>query len=356
MRCHQIVMTLILPVVLVSVIGCSDKGEKSTNSEQPKVTLSVTGGSGIEGQTVPFTVALSGSTTADVTFSYTTQAGTASAPDFTAASGVGKIVAGKTSTTIEVATIDDAAIETAESFDLILSNASVAFTSNDSSATGQIIDNDAAPVVQVSNVTINEGDTAKFVVSLSKTVASSVIFGYHTQVGTAAAVSDFSATSGVDSIPTGQTQVTVSVPTVDDGTDEMDEQFSLLLDSASVDMIDSVGVATIVDNDGPVLTVDYSTQVKPILDAKGCAQPSCHGGGAGGFTLNSTNYNDVVNVIANGHNVVVPFDANNSPLYTKTTANPPFGARMPAIGDTLTMVQQNLIRDWINEGANASAP
>jgi hypothetical protein len=49
--------------------------------------------------------------------------------------------------------------------------------------------------------------------------------------------------------------------------------------------------------------------------------------------------------------VIQPGSAASSTLYTKTTSSPPFPGQMPPGPTKLTLTQQNLIRDWINQGA-----
>ena len=48
---------------------------------------------------------------------------------------------------------------------------------------------------------------------------------------------------------------------------------------------------------------------------------------------------------------VIAGDGENSNLYRKVTNSPTFGSRMPVNGDTLTTAQQQLIKDWIDQGA-----
>jgi len=68
-------------------------------------------------------------------------------------------------------------------------------------------------------------------------------------------------------------------------------------------------------------------------------------------------YDVVINAtgLFTGGKVIVPGSASTSTLYISTTATASGGtpySRMPDLGlDTLTTVQQNLLRDWINQGA-----
>jgi hypothetical protein len=101
--------------------------------------------------------------------------------------------------------------------------------------------------------------------------------------------------------------------------------------------------------------VSYTSDVQPIFDA-GCVNRGCHPGGGAPFSLQSTvSYMNLVNVAASNPNCgatlrVTPFDADASVLYRRISGMPPC-ARMPLVGDTLSLADQNTIRDWINEGA-----
>jgi hypothetical protein len=216
------------------------------------------------------------------------------------------------------------------------------------------------PKLTVSDQAVAEGNTCLFSVALDKAAPSRVIFDYTTEDLTATSGVDYTAVSGTDTITTGQQNVTVLVPTIDDGTDEPDMTFQLVLSAISgATVSDSVAVGTIIDNDAQV---SYSAQVQPLLRTS-CAKASCHASSpAGGSLVLGVNadYNTVIN--ATGTNtallpgsqdgkVVQPGSSATSTLYTKTTSNPPFGNRMPYQAVPLTVTQQNLIRDWIDQGA-----
>lgn len=101
-------------------------------------------------------------------------------------------------------------------------------------------------------------------------------------------------------------------------------------------------------------TVSFAQDVGPILTAN-CAVASCHGTGysQNGMTLGDATYAEVMAASGNGTGgpIVVAGNSAQSTLYTKTTANPPFGVRMPAGRTPLTADQQQAIADWIDQGA-----
>ena len=77
----------------------------------------------------------------------------------------------------------------------------------------------------------------------------------------------------------------------------------------------------------------------------------CHGDGAGGLTFNSTHASITSATTTEGNLVIVPFSANSSLIYIIISPTYIGLNRMPRFSDTLTTIQQNLIRDWIDEGA-----
>jgi PKD repeat protein len=104
--------------------------------------------------------------------------------------------------------------------------------------------------------------------------------------------------------------------------------------------------------------VDYMTQIQPIWNAQ-CA--GCHavGGGSAGLVLGgSSSRLNIVNVPSTqvgGLMLVLPGDASQSYLFQKINqTQPQVGIRMRP-GSAMSLAQQALVRDWINQGALASA-
>lgn len=100
--------------------------------------------------------------------------------------------------------------------------------------------------------------------------------------------------------------------------------------------------------------VSYASDVQPIID-NWCAVPGCHGSGSssGGFSMGAgAPYSTVRNAVGFNGAIIVAGDAASSNLYLKTTPTPPFGGRMPSGGPFLSTEQQDLIRYWIDQGAN----
>ncbi len=114
----------------------------------------------------------------------------------------------------------------------------------------------------IADVSIWEGDAgstaAVFTVTLSPTSTQTVTVSVTTADGTAEAGSDYTAVSQTLTFNPGQATRLVSVDILGDTDDESDESFSVLLSSpVNADLLDGVGLGTIVDDDGlPGLTIN----------------------------------------------------------------------------------------------------
>jgi aryl-phospho-beta-D-glucosidase BglC (GH1 family) len=104
-----------------------------------------------------------------------------------------------------------------------------------------------APIqFELSNVAATAA--AKFTVSLSAPSGQTVTVRYATTNGTAAAASDYTASSGTLTFLPGETQKVVSVAVLGDSLVEGSETFSVLLsNAANGTLADATGVGTIVD-------------------------------------------------------------------------------------------------------------
>lgn len=105
--------------------------------------------------------------------------------------------------------------------------------------------------------------------------------------------------------------------------------------------------------------VDYETQIQPIWNnaCTGCHTPL---GGSASLTLGpGVSYAALVNIASTqvpGLNLVEPGNAGLSYLFEKVNAHQPqVGVRMRP-GTPMSLAEQALIRDWINQGALPSAP
>jgi urease beta subunit len=204
-----------------------------------------------------FTISLSVAAGSDVTVHYATVADSASASDFTAASGDVTIPAGQTSVTVSIAVTGDRVIEDTEYFFVTLSSPTNAFI-GDGQGTGAIVDNE--PRISISDVSKNEGNgngknanTAfVFTVTLSNAYDQAIIINFATADGTAkVSNSDYIATAGSITFAPGETSKTITVQVRGDKTKEPDEYFVLDLSDASTNafLLDNQATGWINDDD-----------------------------------------------------------------------------------------------------------
>jgi len=192
-------------------------------------------------------------------------------------------------------------------------------------------------------------------VTLDHYTTRQVTFAFATQSDSAKAGNDFVAVSGSDTITAGQISATILVSTIDDSEVESDETFFMVLTAVSgAEVARALATCTISDND--VADVSFAAQVRPLLKTSCAKLGTCHGGsfpGGGMFLDTNATYTNVISATGNltGGPVVVGHSSATSTLYTKTTDSPPFGSRMPQGAAPLSLSQQALIRDWIDQGA-----
>ncbi|MCY3667679.1 MAG: putative Ig domain-containing protein [Gemmatimonadetes bacterium] len=231
-------------------------------------SVSVEDARGVEGSPVVFPVTLSAASTQTVEVTYATTPVTAtSGTDFTAiASGVLTFATGEMSKTVSVGTIDDSVDEQDETFTLVLLNASAGVTLATATATGTIEDNDDPLSLSVDAASGVEGSPVVFTVTLSRAVSTETVeVAYATTPVTATLGTDFTAASGVLTFATGEMSKMVSVGTIDDSVDELNETFTLVLlnASAGVTLATPTATGTITDNDGsPSLSVATASGVE----------------------------------------------------------------------------------------------
>jgi hypothetical protein len=210
-----------------------------------------------------FTVTLSGAPVfTPVTVAYTTADGTATSPgDYTATSGTVTFNAGETTKPVNVPIVNDTLDENNETLTLTLSNPTNALlASGQSSATGTINDDDAAPTVSMTNTgsspIVTEPDAGSvnetFTVGLSAASSLPVTVVVHTVSGTATEGVDYTANAAQLTFDPGQTAKTFTVAVLGDTTDEFDEKYSAQLLSPTNAVIGTGSRnGTITDNDAP---------------------------------------------------------------------------------------------------------
>ncbi len=216
----------------------------------PRLTIGDAAAS--EGGVASFPVALSSASDEVVVVDYATAAVTAEAgADYVARRGRLTIPPGRTTGTIQIRVRDDRIDEPEETFSLRIVGATNARRPS-GPATGTIRDDDAPPVLTVSDVTASEdAGVVEFTVVLSTPSARFVTAAFRTVGGTATAGADYTATSGTLIVPPGWASVVIRVPISDDQDDERDETFTLRLRNArNATLGAAAATATIADDDG----------------------------------------------------------------------------------------------------------
>lgn len=109
----------------------------------------------------------------------------------------------------------------------------------------------AYPSFSVNDAAVTEGSALVFTVTKSGSATLSYSVSYATSAGSAAAGSDYTATSGTLNFASNEATKTISVSTSDDAAVESSETLSLLLSAATggSTISDAQGVGTINDND-----------------------------------------------------------------------------------------------------------
>lgn len=234
-------------------------------------TVSVTeGNSGTTNAAV--TVFLTSASGRVVSVAYATGAGTASpGSDYVASSGSIVFPTNTTSQVINIPVIGDSNFEANETFTVRISNpANATNVVNQDVATVTIVNDDAIPLVGVTDVAVFEGaggttTAAVFTVTLSIPSGLPVSVNYTTAdlspaAGAAQAGFDYVSTSGSVTFPPGSTSQSVTVVVNGDDTEEPNEAFFLDLSGPSNALIArSRGFGTILNDDGPILRISDVT-------------------------------------------------------------------------------------------------
>ncbi len=223
-----------------------------------------------EGGLASFTVTLSQAVNYDVVVNYSTADGTAiDGEDYAGEIGTVTIPAGQISAVVTIQTTPDEIFEDDETFTVSLTPNQGAIDpgASDLTATGTITNDDAKPTVSIGDVTVSEGGTATFTVTLSNPAEYDIVLNYATADGTAVDGSDYTGTSGSVTIPAGETTATatIDVLTTDDGTFEDTESFTVNLTPVNAGDIDGAnsdlsGTGTIADNEAaPTASISDGT-------------------------------------------------------------------------------------------------
>ncbi|MEM1228585.1 MAG: Calx-beta domain-containing protein [Planctomycetota bacterium] len=201
--------------------------------------------------------------------------------DYTAITSQTAVIdAGTTTTTVTVSVISDEIVEIDETFTVDLSDVifnggtdTTRVNIDDASGLGTIVNDDSA-LLSIDDVTLAEGDsgTTDFVFTISSDLESSKDLGVAVETNDlleAIAVTDYTAiTSQPAVITAGSTTTTVTVSVIGDEIVEIDETFTVDLsdavfgggtDTTRVNIDDSSGLGTIVNDDSTLLSINDVT-------------------------------------------------------------------------------------------------
>ena len=205
-------------------------------------------------------------TSNDTIINYTVSDGTATDPsDYDGGGGSGSVTIPKFGSTaqISMAIYDDSIFEGNENFTVILTSVSRGNSISDASATGIIIDDEGAPVINIVNAAqAPEGTTGSIAdISLSHAASVDINVDYTFADGTASNGVDFTGVDGTATVTAGLTTVGIPATIITDGIDEATfETFTITASNPSLGSLGSPTTETvnIVDVDGG-LSIDDVT-------------------------------------------------------------------------------------------------
>lgn len=214
---------------------------------------------------------------------YATSDGSATAPaDYQAASTTVNFAANDVAKTVTLNVQGDDWNEPAEDFMVTLSAPSNAVLA-DKDGRGLIKNDDATPMVSVSNATVSEGDSgtveAAFSLSLSRPTSQTVTVSYGTSDDSAVAPGDYTAAAGSVTFAPGGTTRTAKVAVMGDTVNEPAERFNLDVQSTTnADLGDGAGVGTITNDDRAASKLSLRARKRPHrIRVNGLLTPA-HGG------------------------------------------------------------------------------
>jgi Ca2+-binding RTX toxin-like protein len=259
------------------------------------VTISE-GNSGTKAAT--FTVTRSGGTAAfDVNFDTSDATATVADSDYVAASNMLHFGANENTKTISVTINGDTTVESNQTFNVRLLNATNGATISDSQGVGTITNDDGeviASSVSINDVTISEGNSgtkaATFTVTRSGGTAAFDV-NFATSDATATVVdSDYVAASDTLHFGANENTKTLSVTINGDSTIESNQTFNVRLSNATngATISDSRGVGTITNDDGATPTTTTGTGGNDVLKGTSGADVLMGYAGNDTYTVNST--------------------------------------------------------------------
>ncbi len=128
----------------------------------------------------------------------------------------------------------------------------------------------------VADASVTEGKPAKVTVSLSHPSGLDLTLQYATSDGTAAAGSDYTASSGAVTIPAGQTSATISVPTTGNDTTQPDRAFTVTISDPATSYgpapwlsISDAEARVTINDDDPMPVASIGGPAAPVTEGTG---------------------------------------------------------------------------------------
>lgn len=207
-----------------------------------------------------------------------TAIGSGTAPDYVPTNGTIIFPPGVTNQVLTIKTRGDIFYEFDETFFISLSGA-VNATLADNQGVGTLLNDDEAPTIAVSDVSVIEGDAgvtnAIFQIRLSTNSGVAVSIAFTTVDGTARAGSDFTGTNGLITIPAGALALTRNVPVAVAGDTlvENNETFRLVLSVTNAIAVNTQAVCTILADDGLGTVQTFAWSEIPSAQERGTPFP-----------------------------------------------------------------------------------
>ncbi len=244
----------------VGVTVTDAQGSGTIIDVAPALTVAIGDAASVnEGTSLVYTVSLSGGTsTSDIVIPLT-YAGTADPVlDINGQPVSVTILAGQTTGTVTVPTTDDAIDELDETVLVNLGATPVGVTVTDPQGSGTIFDNDARLVTIGNAVSVNEGTSLSYPISLTTPSLTDTVITISLS-GTATSGVDYTTPSFTVTIPAGQTTINLVIPTINDVQNEVTE--TVIITITAVTSGDAslggtlVGTGSILDNDADLIPV-----------------------------------------------------------------------------------------------------
>ena len=245
----------------------NDTGIVTITDNNPLPTFTISDVTVIEGDLATVTISLTNPSYLDTVIDIlTTEVSATSAEDYIEVTTTITIPAGQTTTTILITTVEDGINEPSEILNVNGTSTSGNTANNNDSGTVTITDDDPKPIFTVSDVTVEEGDIANVIVSLSGQSSVDTVIAIVTTNVTATSLEDYTSVTTTITIPTGQLTASISIQTASDNIDEQNETFSVdgTSTSGNTSNTNDSGTVTIIDD--PADTATFNVEDVTVVE------------------------------------------------------------------------------------------